>query len=115
MLVPDTSAHRILTQPLGSIRTAVLDNDQERHYRVFTIEDHYLTEPKDKVSNLARWSRTMASDADAPQDAPTGVTAMAPEAGDHRGFMDRRLNDDGGQPITNYRYRYVIDDGDGQP
>ena len=109
LLVRDTSATDFdATARLYQDRG--LGDDQERHYRVFTIEDHYLRSVG-PVSDLADgW--TMASDA--PQDAPTGVTAMAPDLETIVASWTAP-EDDGGQPITNYRYRYVIDDGDGQP
>ena len=112
LLLPDTSATNFdATARLYQDRG--LDYDQERHYRVFAIEDNYLTsvgQVSTPPGGAEGW--TMASEP--PQDAPTGVTAVAPDLETIMASWTAP-EDDGGQPITNYRYRYVIDDGDDQP
>ncbi len=84
-----------------------LPYDETMHYRVFTVGTNWRRNVGPASALVPGSTRASM----APGKA-TGVMASAP---DLETIMASWMapEKDGGQPVSNYRYRYVLDDGDG--
>ena len=84
-----------------------LEYDDMRHYRVFAIGSNWRT-----GVGLASTLQVGSTAISVAPDAPTNVVASAPNLRTIE-VSWRAPEDDGGQDISNYRYQYAKDDGDG--
>ena len=80
--------------------------DERRYYRVFAVGTHWRTNvgPAEGANG---WTAVSGA-----PGKPTGVMASAPDLKTIMASWSAP-KDNGGQPVTDYRYRYTLDDGDG--
>ena len=86
-----------------------LPYDKTMYYRVFTVGTDWRRNVG-PASTLV----TGSTRASAAPGKPTGVMASSPDLETIMASWSAPEKH-GGQPVSNYRYRYVLDDGDGQP
>jgi hypothetical protein len=105
LLEPDTGDTRFgADRPYEDAKD--LGYDQRRDYRVFAIRNHWRNDVGPPTAAIQ--GNTDASEA---PGRVTGVMASSPSTVEVNASWSAP-EDDGGQPVANYRYRYVKDDGD---